>query len=143
MILYFLYMKNFRIIPRLDIKNGLLIKGINMEGLRILGNPFDFANKYYLDGADEICYIDIASSLYGTKNLAKFIKKTAESNFIPLAVGGGIKSLADINEILSNGADIRSVQMMLGHANIATTQIYTHITDKHLRDIHKKFHSKR
>lgn len=98
-------MKNFRIIPRLDIKNGLLVKGINLEGLRVLGNPFDFAKKYYLDGADEICYIDIVSSLYGTKNLSKFIKKTAESNFIPLTVGGGIKSLADIDEILLSGAD--------------------------------------
>jgi len=98
-------MKNFRIIPRLDIKNGLLVKGINLEGLRVLGNPFDFAKKYYLDGADEICYVDIVSSLYGTKNLSKFIKKTAESNFIPLIVGGGIKNLTDIKEILSNGAD--------------------------------------
>jgi cyclase len=98
-------MKNFRIIPRLDIKNGLLVKGINLEGLRVLGNPFDFAKKYYLDGADEICYIDIVSSLYGTKNLSQFIKKTAESNFIPLSVGGGIKSLNDIDEILLNGAD--------------------------------------
>jgi len=98
-------MKNFRIIPRLDIKNGLLVKGINLEGLRVLGNPFDFSERYYLDGADEICYIDIVSSLYGTKNLSKFIKKTAESNFIPLTVGGGIKSLADIDEMLLNGAD--------------------------------------
>jgi imidazole glycerol-phosphate synthase subunit HisF len=100
-----LYMKNFRIIPRLDIKNGLLVKGINLEGLRVLGNPFDFAKKYYLDGADEICYVDIVSSLYGTKNLSKFVKKTAESNFIPLTVGGGIENLTDINEMLLNGAD--------------------------------------
>jgi imidazole glycerol-phosphate synthase subunit HisF len=98
-------MKNFRIIPRLDIKNGLLIKGINLEGLRILGDPLDFAKKYYLDGADEICYIDIVSSLYGTKNITKFIKKTAQSNFIPLTAGGGIKDLNDIDEILNNGAD--------------------------------------
>ena len=60
-------MKNFRIIPRLDIKNGLLIKGINLEGLRILGDPLDFAKKYYLDGADETCYIDIVSSLWNKK----------------------------------------------------------------------------
>jgi len=98
-------MKNFRIIPRLDIKNGLLIKGINLEGLRILGDPLDFAKKYYLDGADEICYIDIVSSLYETKNITKFIKKTAQSNFIPLTAGGGIKDLNDIDEILNNGAD--------------------------------------
>lgn len=98
-------MQNFRIIPRLDIKNGLLIKGINLEGLRILGDPLDFAKQYYLNGADEICYVDIVSSLYGTKNISKFIKKTAQSNFIPLIVGGGIKNLNDIEEMLRNGAD--------------------------------------
>ena len=144
MILSFLYMKNFRIIPRLDIKNGLLIKGINLEGLRILGNPFDFAREYYLDGADEICYIDIVSSLYGTKNLAKFIKKTAESNLIPLAVGGGIKSLADINQILSNGADkicinsafinnislLKQASKKFGASTITTIVEITKIDDK-------------
>jgi cyclase len=98
-------MKNFRIIPRLDIKNGLLIKGINLEGLRVIGNPLDFAKKYYLDGADEICYVDIVSSLYGTKNIVKFIRNTAETNFIPLTVGGGIQNLNDIEIMLKNGAD--------------------------------------
>ena len=98
-------MQNFRIIPRLDIKNGLLIKGINLEGLRILGDPLDFAKQYYLDGADEICYVDIVSSLYGTKNISKFIEKTAQSNFIPLIVGGGIKNIKDIEEMLRSGAD--------------------------------------
>jgi cyclase len=98
-------MQNFRIIPRLDIKNGLLIKGINLEGLRILGDPLDFAKQYYLDGADEICYVDIVSSLYGTKNISKFIEKTAQSNFIPLIVGGGIKNIKEIEEMLRSGAD--------------------------------------
>jgi cyclase len=98
-------MQNFRIIPRLDIKNGLLVKGINLEGLRILGNPLDFAKQYYLDGADEICYIDIVSSLYGTKNIARFVKLTSQTNYIPLTAGGGIKNLHDIEEMLINGAD--------------------------------------
>jgi cyclase len=98
-------MQNFRIIPRLDIKNGLLIKGINLEGLRVLGNPLDFAKQYYQDGADELCYVDIVSSLYGTKNITKFIRETSQSNFIPLTAGGGIKSVNDIEEILRSGAD--------------------------------------
>ena len=98
-------MQNFRIVPRLDIKNGLLVKGINLEGLRVLGDPLDFAKQYYLDGADELCYVDIVSSLYGTKNITRFIKKTSQSNFIPLTAGGGIKSLNNIQEILRNGAD--------------------------------------
>ena len=65
--------KNFiRIIPKLDIKNGMLIKGINLEGLRVLGNPFDFAQYYYSNLADEICYIDNVATLYGTNNLSNF-----------------------------------------------------------------------
>lgn len=94
-----------RIIPKLDIKNGLLIKGINLEGLRVLGNPYEFANFYYECGADEIAYIDNVATLYGTNSLQKFIKNTAKNIFIPLSVGGGIRSIKDIEEILKNGAD--------------------------------------
>tara|TARA_X000000950_G_scaffold102342_1_gene129260 strand:+ start:7877 stop:8740 length:864 start_codon:yes stop_codon:yes gene_type:complete len=94
-----------RIIPRLDIKNGLLIKGINLEGLRILGNPYSYANKYYNDGADEIFYIDNVASLYGTNNLSEFITLTAKNISIPFTVGGGIKSISDIDRTLRNGAD--------------------------------------
>ena len=66
--------KNFiRIIPKLDIKNGMLIKGINLEGLRVLGDPFNFARYYYENLADEICYIDNVATLYGTNNLSNFI----------------------------------------------------------------------
>ena len=73
-----------RIIPILDIKNGLLIKGINLEGLRILGKARDFSNHYYKNGADELCYIDNVATLYGTNNLSKFITETAKDVFIPL-----------------------------------------------------------
>ena len=75
--------RNFiRIIPKLDIKNGMLIKGINLEGLRVLGNPFDFAQYYYSNLADEICYIDNVATLYGTNNLSSFISNTAKNIFI-------------------------------------------------------------
>ena len=94
-----------RIIPKLDIKNGQLIKGINLEGLRVIGNPYEFANFYYECGADEIAYVDNVATLYGTNNLQKFIKNTAKNIFIPLSVGGGIRSIKDIEEILKNGAD--------------------------------------
>tara|TARA_Y200000002_G_scaffold299837_1_gene254798 strand:- start:24803 stop:25642 length:840 start_codon:yes stop_codon:yes gene_type:complete len=97
--------KLIRIIPKLDIKNGLLIKGINLEGLRILGKPFDFAKSYYENGADEIIYLDNVATLYGTNNLRKFVKKTAKSLHIPLTVGGGINSLDEIEKMLNNGAD--------------------------------------
>ncbi len=94
-----------RIIPILDIKNGLLIKGINLEGLRILGIAENFSKYYYENGADEICYIDNVATLYGTNNLSKFIRKSAKDIFVPLSVGGGIRSLNDIQLMFSSGAD--------------------------------------
>jgi len=99
----------FRIIPRLDIKNGHLIKGINLEGLRVLGDPINFANLYYKQGADEICYIDNVATLYGTNNLSKFITRTAKNIFVPLTVGGGIRSILDIEKMLNSGADKISI----------------------------------
>ena len=94
-----------RIIPKLDIKNGLLIKGINLEGLRILGDPFEYARFYSKYFADEICYLDNVATLYGTNSLTKFIKRTSENLKIPLLAGGGIKSIKDIKKILNSGAD--------------------------------------
>ncbi len=94
-----------RIIPRLDIKGPNLVKGINLEGLRILGEPEQFARHYYEQGADELLYLDAVASLYGRNSLTRFIKKTASSMFIPLTVGGGIRSLDDIRAVLAAGAD--------------------------------------
>ncbi len=97
--------KPVRIIPILDIKNGLLIKGINFEGLRVLGSARDFAQLYYSQGADEICYQDSVATLYGTSNLIKFVSETAKNVFVPLSVGGGIRSIKDASEMLKAGAD--------------------------------------
>lgn len=96
---------NVRIIPRLDIKGPNLVKGIHLEGLRVLGKPWDFAYRYYKEGADELIYIDAVASLYGRNNLLEIVKKTAENIFIPLTVGGGIRSLDDIKNLLRVGAD--------------------------------------
>ena len=90
----------FRIIPRLDIKGPNLVKGINLEGLRVLGKPEDFARFYYESGADELIYQDVVASLYGRNSLKEMISKTAKEIFIPLTVGGGIQSLEDILTIL-------------------------------------------
>ena len=98
-----------RIIPRLDIKNGQLIKGINLEGLRILGDPLDYANYYHKSLADEIFYIDVVASLYGTNNLTKFIKTTSKNIHIPFLVGGGIRTIDQIKKILNSGADRVSI----------------------------------
>lgn len=98
-------MKIIRLIPRLDIKGPNLVKGIHLEGLRVLGKPWDYALKYYEDGADELIYIDAVASLYRRNNLLEIVRMTASKIFIPLTVGGGIRSVADIRELLRAGAD--------------------------------------
>ena len=98
-------MKTIRIIPRLDIKGPNLVKGIHLEGLRVLGKPEDFAYHYYEQGADELIYQDTVASLYQRNSLLDIITRTAEKIFIPLTVGGGLRSLQDINNVLRAGAD--------------------------------------
>lgn len=94
-----------RIIPRLDIKGPNLVKGIHLEGLRVLGKPHYFARHYYENGADELLYMDIVASLYGRNSLMDIVEKTAQEVFIPLTVGGGLRTLDDIKNILRAGAD--------------------------------------
>ncbi len=102
-------MKYIRIIPRLDIKGPNLVKGIHLEGLRVLGKPEDFAQLYYEQGADELIYQDTVASLYQRNNLTEVVTRTAENLFIPLTVGGGIRTLNDINDVLRAGADKVSI----------------------------------
>ncbi len=94
-----------RVIPRLDIKGPNLVKGIHLEGLRVLGEPASFARHYYQEGADELLYIDIVASLYGRNHLLDLIERTAQEIFIPITVGGGLRSLDDIRSALCAGAD--------------------------------------
>lgn len=94
-----------RIISRLDIKGPNLVKGVNLEGLRVLGNPSEFAKYYYEKGIDEILLMDCVASLYGRNSLNNIISFTAENTFVPITVGGGIRTLEDINRILRSGAD--------------------------------------
>lgn len=97
--------KNIRIIPRLDIKGPNLVKGIHLEGLRVLGKPEDFARYYYENGADELIYIDVVASLYNRNSLHEIITRTANEVFIPLTVGGGLRTIEDIRRVLRAGAD--------------------------------------
>lgn len=106
-------MRNVRIIPRLDIKGPNLVKGVHMEGLRVLGRPELFTSQYYADGADEIIYIDTVASLYGRNNLQDIIMRAAEELYIPLTVGGGIRSVDDIRALLRAGADKVAVNTAL------------------------------
>lgn len=94
-----------RIIPRLDIKNNTIVKGIHLEGLRVVGVPSQASLKYYFQGADEILYMDAVASLYERNSLKDIIRQVAEDVFVPLTVGGGIRTLGDIQEILRCGAD--------------------------------------
>lgn len=96
---------NIRVIPRLDIKGPNLVKGIHFEGLRVLGRPEDFARHYYENGADELYYQDAVASLYGRNSLLDIVRKTSREIFIPLCVGGGLRSVDDIRQVLRAGAD--------------------------------------
>ncbi|MBU2494639.1 MAG: imidazole glycerol phosphate synthase cyclase subunit [Bacteroidetes bacterium] len=96
---------NHRIIARLDIKGPNLVKGIHLEGLRVLGSPEEFAEHYYNNGADELFYQDVVASLYERNSLDDIITRTAKMAFIPLTVGGGLRTIEDINRVLRAGAD--------------------------------------
>ena len=84
-----------RLIARLDIKGPNVVKGVRLEGLRVVGKPGDFARRYYDQGADEILFVDIVASLYGRNNILDVVERTAREIFIPMTVGGGIRTLED------------------------------------------------
>ena len=98
-------MNTIRIIPRLDVKGPNLVKGIQLEGLRVLGKPEKFARYYYENGADELIYMDVVASLYGRNSLIDIVERTSKEIFIPLTVGGGLRTIDDIWNVLRAGAD--------------------------------------
>lgn len=98
-----------RIIARLDVKNNFVIKGIHLEGLRKIGNPVELAKKYYNDGVDEIIFMDAVASLYERNNIFDIIRAACKEVFIPITIGGGLRSLNDIALSLESGADKVSI----------------------------------
>mgnify|MGYP001296762715 CR=1 FL=1 len=98
-----------RIIPCLDVKNGRVVKGINFIDLVDAGNPIEQAKYYSQNGADEICFLDISASLENRDTIIDVVKKTSEEVFIPLTVGGGIRDLNNIKDLLKAGADKISI----------------------------------
>jgi imidazole glycerol-phosphate synthase subunit HisF len=98
-------MSLLRLIARLDIKGQNVVKGIQMEGLRVVGKPADLAKKYAEAGADELLYIDTVATLYGRNQLAQLLEETTNEVFVPITVGGGIKSSADVRNVFNAGAD--------------------------------------
>ncbi|TAU87497.1 imidazole glycerol phosphate synthase subunit HisF [Rhizobium leguminosarum] len=119
-------MTNVRLITRLDVKGPNLIKGVHLEGLRVLGDPGEFAKKFYDQGADEIIYMDIVASLYGRSNLVEIVRKTTEDVFIPVTVGGGIRTVDDVQELLDSGAD----KVAINTAAANTPELITRVSER-------------
>ncbi len=115
-----------RLIARLDIKGENLIKGINLEGLRVLGHPNNFAVRYYEAGIDEILYMDAVASLYGRNSLKELISVAARDIFVPLTVGGGIRTIEDARSVLRAGAD----KVALNTAAINAPSIILELAEK-------------
>lgn len=113
-----------RLIARLDIKGPNLIKGIHLEGLRIVGDPQEYARRYYEAGADELVYMDIVASLYGRNSLTEIIKRAAQDIFIPMTVGGGVRSVDDARDLLRAGAD----KVAINTAAIRRPELITEIS---------------
>lgn len=119
-------MRNIRVIARLDIKGPNLIKGIHLEGLRVVGDPHTFANAYAEQGIDEILYMDSVASLYGRNSLVDIVASTSQNIFIPITVGGGIRSVDDAWQLFKAGAD----KVALNTAAIKTPSLISDIAKR-------------
>lgn len=116
-----------RIIPCLDVNMGRVVKGVNFVNLKDVGDPVEIAEFYNKEGADELVFLDITASNEGRKTMIDVVKRTAEKVFIPLTVGGGISSLADIKNILRAGAD----KVSLNSAAIKNPQLVKEASDRY------------
>ncbi len=120
-------MRHVRIIGRLDIKGPNLIKGVRLEGLRVVGDPNEHAVAYYQAGIDELLFIDIVASLYQRNNLSDIISRAADQVYVPITVGGGLRSLDDVSRMLNSGAD----KVAINTAAIARPGLVTEIARRY------------
>jgi cyclase len=114
-----------RVIARLDVKAPNLVKGIHLEGLRVIGDPQAFARRYYEDGIDEILYVDIVASLYGRNNILDVVRRAAADVFVPLTVEGGLRSVDDVRDALRSGAD----KVAINTAAVARPALVTEVAE--------------
>ncbi len=119
--------RHVRIVARLDIKGPNLIKGIHLEGLRVVGDPHEHALRYYHEGADELLFIDIVASLYQRNNLSDIIKRAANQVYVPITVGGGIRSLDNVSTMMHSGAD----KVAINTAAIARPELITEVATRY------------
>jgi imidazole glycerol-phosphate synthase subunit HisF len=124
-------MANVRLIARLDVKAPNLIKGVRLEGLRVIGDPQAHAQRYYEEGVDEILYMDIVASLYNRNSLAELVERTAREVFIPITVGGGVRSVSDVDTLLRAGAD----KVGVNTAAIARPELIAEIAERFGRQV--------
>jgi cyclase len=112
-----------RLIARLDIKAPNLIKGVNLEGVRVVGDPNVQARKYYAGGIDEIIYIDAVATLYARNSLSDLVRTTASDVFIPMTVGGGLRTIQDVDAMMRSGADKVSINTSAIHRPEIITEV--------------------
>ncbi|MDO4900280.1 imidazole glycerol phosphate synthase subunit HisF [Actinomyces sp.] len=112
-----------RVIPCLDVKEGRVVKGVNFKGLRDAGDPVELAARYDLQGADEITFLDVSASAEGRSTMLQVVSATAEQVFVPLTVGGGVRSVEDVDRLLRAGAD----KVGINTAAIARPELLTEI----------------
>ncbi len=120
-------MPAIRVIPCLDVAAGRVVKGVNFQNLRDSGDPVELANRYYLQGADEVTFLDVAATNENRGTTLDMVTRCAEQVFIPLTVGGGIRELGDVSKLLASGADKVSV----GSAGIRRPQLLAEIAKEH------------
>jgi cyclase len=120
-------MPTIRVIPCLDVANGRVVKGVNFQNLKDSGDPVELAQRYYLQGADEITFLDVAATIENRGTTLDMVTACAEQVFIPLTVGGGIRELEDVSRLLASGADKVSV----GSAGIQRPALLSEISQEH------------
>ena len=115
-----------RVIPCLDVKDGAVVKGVNFENLREMGDPVELAGQYYEQGADELTFLDVTATVDDRSTMYDVVRRTAEEVFIPLTVGGGVRSADDVARLLGVGAD----KVGVNSAAIARPDLLTEIADR-------------